>query len=208
MANDDWYRNTEWNERISKAFFDRLARARSQRDQYLVIQALTLSSCFPKAAIELVDTYFETRKDDFDDVRALLAKAEAYRALGELPEAIQAYKDTMAREAEFPSHRTRTYLDLPYLIASEGIRGEYEFALKLLSKGLDDLAFPVDMFLWRAANALIADDLGQTDLAIDHAKRAIEIAEVKKSGFRYHQNVGLVGKEHEKVLKRLVALAA
>lgn len=29
------------------------------------------------------------------------------------------------------------------------------------------------------------------------AKKALDVAEVKNSGFRFHQDVGLVGKEHQ-----------
>ncbi len=156
--------------------FDKLSRARSQRDQYLVIQALTLTVRVPSATLELVDIYFDTRKDDFEDGRALLARAEAYLSMEKLPEAIQSYKDVLAREAEFPRYRTRTYLDLPYLIASRGVASEYEFALSVLADGLDDKAFPRDVFLWRAANALIASEQGRRDDSADHAKKAIEVA--------------------------------
>jgi len=208
MASNDWYRNTEWNSRIRETFFARLARARSQRDQYLAIQALTLAPRFPKSALELVNVYFETRRSDFHDARALLAKAEAFRSMEEIPKAINAYKDVLVKEAELPHFKTRTCFDLPYLIATNGIVSEYGFALEILADGLDELAFPVDVFLWHAANALMAFDEGRRDEAAEHAIKAIEAAEVKKSGFRFHKNVGLIGKDHLDVTKRLAAIAA
>ena len=55
MAATDWFRNTDWNAENEKAFFEKLARSRTQRDQYLVIQALTLSKSHPQAALQLID---------------------------------------------------------------------------------------------------------------------------------------------------------
>ncbi len=63
------------NESIEENFYSKLKRARSQRDQYLAIQALTLADDHPRTSLRLLDEYFVSRKDEFDDVRALLAKA-------------------------------------------------------------------------------------------------------------------------------------
>ncbi|KZN48590.1 hypothetical protein N475_06060 [Pseudoalteromonas luteoviolacea DSM 6061] len=35
------------------------------------------------------------------------------------------------------------------------------------------------------------------------ANKALHAAKVKRSGFRFHQEIGLVGKEYEKTIKRL-----
>jgi hypothetical protein len=139
---------------------------------------------------------------------AYLAKAEAYTAMELMPQTIQAYKEVLAREAEFPKHRTQAYLELPYLIASKGVSSEYDFALSTLADRIDDITFPVDLFMWHAANALIAFGQGRRGDAADQAKKAVDVAEVKKSGFRYHQNVGLVSKKHQSVLKKLIELAS
>jgi len=42
MTATDWFRNREWNAEIEKDFLAQLARSRTQSDQYLVIQALTI----------------------------------------------------------------------------------------------------------------------------------------------------------------------
>jgi len=81
---DDWYRNEAWNPDIEKAFFEKLSRARSQRDQYLAIQAIELAPHLPHAALKLVDHYFETRKSDSDYLQVLLAKVFAYEALKDI----------------------------------------------------------------------------------------------------------------------------
>lgn len=208
MSKEDWYRNTDWNDGIEKSFFDKLSRARSQRDQYLAIQASTLAGHKPETALRLIDHYFETRKSDFDDVLALCARAEAYRSQNNITKAVEAYKDVFSREGELPGHRTRTYLDLPYFVACQELSAEYEFALSVLAKGLDIVAFPVDRFLWHASQALILSAQGADAEASQHARKALEAAQVRKSGFRFHQDVGLVGKEHQTIIKKLVRLAA
>lgn len=196
MSSDDWYRNKNWNAAIEEHFYSKLKRARAQRDQYLVIQALTLADNHPEVSLRLVDEYFESRKDKFDDVRALLAKANARRALSDLDGCISAFKEVLEREREFPNHQTGVYLDYPYLVATEKIESEYGNALGVLNEHVDRLAFPLDHYMWHASKALINSDGSE-------AQKALEAAKVKKSGFRFHQDVGLVGKEHEKTIKHL-----
>ncbi|MEW5251818.1 hypothetical protein [Microbulbifer discodermiae] len=132
MSSDDWYRNKDWNESIEEHFYSKLKRARTQRDQYLVIQALTLADKHPKVTLRLVNEYFESRKDQFDDVRALLAKANAYFALSDLERCIAAFKEVLGREREFSKHQTGVYLDYPYLVATRKMEHEYVNVIDVL----------------------------------------------------------------------------
>lgn len=200
MAAIDWYRNKGWSEEIEKGFFEKLKRARSQRDQYLVIQALTLVKHRPDVSLRLVDMYFDSRRDDFEDMRALLARAEAYLEQDNIDKAMAAFRSVLAREEEFPNHLSGTYVNYPYIVATRGIKSEYENALNVLKKHVDRLAFPLDIFKWYATKALIENDRKS-------ALRALEAAEVKYSGFRFHQNVGLVGIEHADTIKQLCKIS-
>jgi len=193
---DDWYRNHNWNSEIESQFFEKLSRSRSQRDQYLVIQALSLTSTFPEISIQLVSEFFKTRKDDFEDVRALLAKTNALLNLNRIDEAIEAYRAVLKREEEFPKHQTTAYIDYPYFVATHNIESEYSNALSVLEKHFDRLMFPADCYKWYAAKALIENNS-------DYASKALDAAEVKRSGFRFHQSIGLVGKEHADTIERL-----
>lgn len=200
MSSDDWYRNKDWNESIAEQFYLKLKRARSQRDQYLVIQALTLSEKHPKISLRLVDEYFESRKDQFDDVRALLARANSFIALSDIERCIATFKEVLERERDFPNHQTGVYLDYPYLVATKKIENEYSDALDVLNEHFDRLTFPLDHYKWHASKALINNDGTE-------AQKALEAAKVKTSGFRFHQDVGLVGKEHEKTIKHLCKIS-
>lgn len=208
MARDDWFRNKSWNGRIEKKFFEKLSRARSQRDQYLAIQAITVAPRNPEVAIRLVDHYFETRKDDFHDVRALLAKVDAQKKIGDMAGVVATYKEILAREAEFPWHKTTACVAFAYLVSTEKLEKEYDYAVAVLDESRDDIAFPLDRFMWHASYALISSARGQEAVAKGHAVKAVAAAEAKKSGFRYHQNLGLVGKEHRPVVKTLIHLAS
>ncbi len=208
MSRDDWFRNKTWNPKIEKTFFEKLARARSQRDQYLAVQAIELAPHKPRVALKLIDHYFETRKNDFDDARALLAKVNAQMALHNEVEAVSTYKELLAREAEFPNSTTNAYVDYPYLVATRKFEDEYDSALEVLVTRKDDLAFPIRRFKWHASLALILSHRGNESEAREHARQAVEAAEAKKSRFRYHRDLGLVGKEHKSVVKRLIRMAA
>ena len=212
MSNQEWFRNQSWNSKIEKAFFEKLSRARSQRDQYLAIQALELAPHDPNAALALVDHYFETREDDFHDITVLSARADASEALGDTNGLVAAYKAILAREAEEPGHRTlMTWLMFPYLVASEGLEDEYDLAKEILNSRIegnrDGLElFPLAKFYWHASHALLASRQGDCELAKKHAVAAMDSAQATRSGARYHPNMGLVGNQHQPVIDRLAEL--
>jgi tetratricopeptide (TPR) repeat protein len=200
VSSDDWYRNKEWSDEIEENFYSKLKRARSQRDQYMVIQALSLTDTYPEVALRLVEEYFDSRTNPFDDVRALLARANAYISLEDFNNAIAAYRAILARENELPNHQTGAYLDYPYLVATQQIKGEYENAVNVLNEHAGRLALPLDYFKWYASFALINQDGS-------YASKALDAAKVKRSGFRFHQVIGLVGKKYEKTIKQLCKIS-
>lgn len=204
----DWFRQEEWNDKIEQEFFAKLARARAQRDQYLVIQALTISKLVPTVALRLADLYFDTQKDNFEDVRALSSKADAYLALGQTERAIEAMKDILAIERTRPSHKTTMHVDYPFLVATQYISSEYHHALAVLNERKSDLTLPFDKFKWHAAKSLIHHSLREFDDSRMHAALALNAANVTTSGFRYHQDVGLVGDEYRDTVESLRQICA
>ena len=196
MAEHDWFRCENWNANVEELFFSKLQRARTQRDQYLVIQALTISRKHPDVALRLVEHYFSTKKSDFEDLRALLAKADAFTAKDLIAEAIETYKAVLSLEKEKPNQRSRAFVDLPYLVASRQVVDEYSFALSVLKERSKDVVFPVDLFVWHASLSLILEATGEQQAAVTHAGKALDAAQVKKSGFRFHSKLGLVGAQY------------
>lgn len=192
----DWYRNKEWSNRIENDFFAKLARAQTQKFQYVVIQAGILAKKYPEVAIRLIEFYFQSRINKFFDANALTSKATAYISLGEIDKALEAYRETLEREEEFPNLQSGAYMEYPYFVATRGIESEYDYALHVLNKNSDRPAFPLDMFIWYASKAIIEN-------SSKYANKALEAAQIKKSGLLYHQNLGLVGKEHKSTIKLL-----
>jgi tetratricopeptide (TPR) repeat protein len=161
-----------------------------------------LARSHPEVALDLLDRYFSL-KDDFDHAQAHVDRATALLALGRVHEAIESYNAALTREAEFPNLQTRAYLDLPYLIATRGIREEYGHAMRLLEKHKGRLMFPVDHFLWHSAVALIAAENHDADAARAHARYALDAAVLENSGFRYHPTVGLVTEQYNSLIQKL-----
>jgi tetratricopeptide (TPR) repeat protein len=203
----DWFRNTTWDDAIEKVFNKKLRRAR-RKEQYLRIQACTLARSHPEVALKLLDRYFELH-DDFDHAQAHVDQATALLSLGRVDDALAAYEAALSREAVFPNLQTQAYIELPYIVATRGVREQYERVLELLCRHESRLMFPVDHFRWHTAHALItAATGGEAGAVRTHAERALEAASRDHSGFRYHPSVGLVTPQYESVVKKLEALCA
>ena len=199
MSADDWYRNEDWNQEIKDYFFLKLSRARSQRDQYIYIQAASVNKRHPKIALELAEYYFEIRTEKFHDLGVHLVKAYALLSLNKNEEAMLAYRAALKREKEYPNVQSSTYAEYPYVVAIREIKSEYKNAIKVLNENADKMVFPIEFYKWHASKALIERDGHE-------ASKALEAAEIKKSGFLRHQKLGLVTEEHRKVIKRLIKL--
>lgn len=197
----DWFRNKTWNEEIERTFDEKLLRAR-KKEQYLRIQASTIARLYPEVALRLLDRYFRL-PDNFDHAQAHVDRATAFLALARVNEAVESYEAALLREAAFPNLQTKAWLDLPYLIATLGIRERYGRAVSLLQTYEARIMFPVDRFRWHAALALIAEANGDIRLAKTNAERALEAAAVDHSGFRFHASVGLVTGKYDDVIKKL-----
>jgi len=205
MSSDDWYRNAEWNEEIAERFEAKLKRAR-RKAQYLRIQACSLARSEPRVALQLLDRYFELG-DDFDHAQAYVDRATAYRSLGQLENAVKSYEQALHREAEFPNLQTQAYLDLPFLIATSPVPERFDQAHALLDQFPERLMFPVDVFRWNAAYALILAARSHASEASAYAQAALEAAAKDKSGFRYHQSLGLVGGRYPELVEELERIA-
>jgi hypothetical protein len=203
----DWFRNTTWSDAIEAEFFRRLAHARSQRDQYIVIQAVMLARERPEVTLRLVDFYFDTRTNSFDDVRALWARAQAFAAMRDFPAAAAIYRAVLANERVRPSHKTSAYLDYPFMVAVERLESEYDRALSVLEERKADVAFPIGRFMWNAAYALILSDKGKSAEARPYAAAAVDAAQEQASEFRQHRQLGLVGPAHAPLIEQLAGLS-
>jgi hypothetical protein len=205
VAHDDWFRNAEWNSDIEAAFFAKLKRAKD-KSQYLRVQACTLAATHPRIALRLLDQYF-VMGDNFDAAQAHVDRATAFLSLGQVEDALTSYEAALSAEAKKPSYQTQASLDLPFIIACQGIVARYEQALDLLDRHQTRLSFPVEYFRWHTSRALISGAVGVTAEAKAQARLALAAAEKDHSGFRYHPSVGLVSDSYQQIRQRLSSLA-
>jgi tetratricopeptide (TPR) repeat protein len=206
VSSKNWYRNEEWSEEIESRFFEKLKRARRKK-QYLRIQACTIASTEPDVALSLLEQYFELN-DDFDHAQAYCDMATAYIAKDEIDNAINSYGKALERESKFPNLKTDAYILYPLLIVENKLTKLYQSASEVLDEHQERLIFPVDHFRWHAAKAIISAESGNNEQAANHAGQAFDAAQIKKSGFRFHQNLGLVGKEYKGMVNELRAIYA
>ncbi|MCO7224129.1 M48 family metallopeptidase [Pleionea sp. CnH1-48] len=206
MGREDWYRNLEWNDDIETQFFQKLNRARDKA-QYLRIQASILAQKKPDISLNLLEQYFALN-DDFGNAPAYCDMASAFLAKGEVDKSIESYGKALAREEEFPNILTGAYLLYPLTIAENKRANLYQQAIDVLDKHLSRLTFPVEYFQWNAAKAIIAAEYGDKEQASKYVESAFDAAEIKKSGFRYHQSLGLVGEEYKALIKELRSISS
>lgn len=206
MGRDDWYRNDDWNPDIEAAFFGRLKKSRSERAQYLKIQAQYLTTTHPEVALSLIQRYFETG-DDFLIAPAHVIEAEACKTLGLIDEAIESYRLALKQEEVFPYVQTSANVDLALLIAKQGRKKLYTLAAGLLQRSEPGVPFHRLEFESQAALALMARDEGNHEAAAEHASIALEHAKSTNSGLRYHPTVGLVGDAETELRKELESMA-
>jgi len=203
----DWYRYEEWDDKIEREFFARLNRARSQRDQYLAIQALTLAETHPEVSIRLAQHYFKTRTGDFNDSRVLAAQGNAYRALGNTRDALASYQAALDRQREFPNLVAVSGTAVAYYIATEKLSDQYELALSLLENESEGSIWPVTVFSWNAAMALLLSAKGNTDVARRYSLGALEAASVSKTELSYHPELGTVEESFAPIIEQLKKIA-
>ena len=173
----EWYRNTDWNGEIEAMFFAKLDKARSQRDQYIVLQAHHLSQSHPKTALKLIEFYFETRTEDFHDGRANRVAAAAQFALGGYVEALDNYLKLLKGQEAKEDIYVGSPLEFAFLTARFRSHTHYVFALEqLASFEQPSQKEPEPRFRYCAASALITSETGSDPVnSLAMARAALDL---------------------------------
>ncbi len=209
MADDDWYRRTEWTESDREAFLVRLKRSRTRYDkaQYLRIQAGYLGAIHPSAALELLHMVVEEFPEPGQLAQAHLQIALCRLRLGDPDAALAEFRRALEQESSYPQALTNAFLDFATFAIARERRDLYEEVARVLREREKRLLFPVDHYRFHAALAVVTEAAGDARDAALHARLALATAELKHSGFRYHPAVGLVGEQDEALQRRLTTLA-
>jgi tetratricopeptide (TPR) repeat protein len=208
----DWYRKTTWSSRDAEDFERHLARSRSQRAQYIKIQAQTLAGTgqvqVADAAIQLAHRYLEEDPRGFFEVRAHLTVAEASGTKGDVSAALQAYRNAVHAEARNHGVRCCAYLEFAWFVATRGLIEAFDDVLNAMkSRQETDLVFPIAQYKYFAALALISNELKNREHARRMAQNALE-AEARVAPFSRHKHVGVVEGIDGDIQKRIRRLAA
>jgi tetratricopeptide (TPR) repeat protein len=204
MAKDDWFRNEKWNREIEQHFFEKLRRARD-KSQYLRIQAGYLAERFPKVTLELLEKYFALG-EHLDWAQAYVDAARAHMSLGETDKAISSLRKALKREQAFPNVKTDAWSEFALLVAGRGMQAHFDEVLDVLRENTRFI-FPVDVFKWNAAFAMISASVGDRQAAREHALKALDATRMNHSGFRYHPKAGLVDQRYASIKERLTEIA-
>lgn len=212
MSRDDWYRQTEWSQEKSAAFFDRLARSGTSlhRAQYLRIQASTLADTGTPGnigvALELVTRLLQEYPKEFDIPLAHLQAAGCHDALGNVDAAIHHFEAGIATLETRPNLETGVALEYAWFIVRHALVDRYPRALSVLASVRT--VFPCQRFRESATRALLADHYGERAAAQASARAALDAAALKQSPFHRHPTVGLVTAGDRAWLERLTELAS
>lgn len=204
----DWYRRTSWTPDDEQDFFARLARSRTRcnKSQYLRIQAVHLAGTgdprYLEAALSLMDMLIRDYPEPSELACAYWHRARWYERLDQLDEAMVAYREALKAQEQYPQVKTGAALDFAWFIATRRMRLLYAEALRLVESPEPSL-FPVDVFRSEAIRAMLAADRGDRASAARFAQAALESAQLKDSGFRYHKTIGLVGQDYKDVVQQL-----
>lgn len=207
----DWYRRSTWSAADACDFEQRLSRSRSQRAQYLHIQAGHLAeTCKARLAgpaIALASRCLEEDPNGFFEVSAHLTIAKANGTLGNKVGALEAYRAAVKAEARQPG-RYCAYLEYAWFAVTNDLTdafGDVLDAMESMEEG--DLAFPIAQYKYFASLALISNELGDVANARRMARNAVE-AETRAAPFARHKDLGIVRNVEPAIQKLIRRLAA
>ncbi|MBN2448116.1 MAG: hypothetical protein JXO22_15405 [Phycisphaerae bacterium] len=161
-----------------------------------------LAESYPRVALDLLERFFDLG-ETFDLAQAYCDKATALLTLRDIAGAIESYEAALRREDAYPQVQTNAYLALACLIVRQRLTARYAQALELLQQHRDNLLFPVQVFCWNSVLAIVMDERGEQERAVEAANVAIDAASQTHSGLSRHANLGLVDERGADLLKRV-----
>jgi len=211
---DDWFRRKTWTPQDREEFFARLRRSRGAfyKAQYARIQAYELLTTRTpdayRAALELLDMILGEWRESSQLASVYDHRAECFLGLGDVPLAVDSYRQVFQTQRVHKSWLTNAHLDFGWLVATTPLPDLYDEALAVLGEFSHGMGFPVNRYRASTIHALILDARGQREQAQGYARNALQEEAARHSGFRYHATLGLVDSPDERVHERLQILAA
>ncbi|WP_260482685.1 hypothetical protein [Sphingomicrobium flavum] len=174
MASDDWYRQTVWTGEGAAIFEEKLAKSRTQKAQYLTIQANLIWPHHPEVALELADRAQAESEAGFIDPRIEMARAFANLQLGNVEAVLDHYRAAMERQAQQGGIFTSAALDLCFVAAMFEVEDAYDEALAILEKFSGSPLVNTNAQALGAKALILAAIGGADDQAREYARKALD----------------------------------
>jgi hypothetical protein len=220
LASRDWFRSETWNAQIEAEFEKRLGRSRTRfnKAQYLKIQGLTILASSETKAQEKGVQLLSRVVSDYPDQRTEVAHtheilANYYKHAKNFAAAEAEYREVLVYYAVTPSRTNTTgladisFVELILEASAASHYSEAETLLRALSeKARKHVMFNSDVFRYHAAFARLLSRNGKAGEAAQHARFALNAAQLRSPQFPRHPTVGLP-KPTQAVLKELKGIA-
>jgi tetratricopeptide (TPR) repeat protein len=218
MGQDDWYRNTTWDQERSELFETKLKRSRGayNKAQYLRIQASYLLDSTDKelqnVGLKLMERLIEDfPSEDFSTVFGKEQLGDYFFANGDYKKAENYYREVADHYKKNNRGGTSGVADIKLVntILELDLRDQFDIAYKLLAVDFEktggSLSLNDDRFFYTRVIAELCDKLGKRDEARQYADKALEIAKKIEPQFNRHKTAGVVRTDKE-TLDRLVKI--
>jgi len=219
MGRDDWYRNESWNSEIEEAFEAKLKRCRSQKSQYLLIQASYLLCSKDKTTINaglcMMERFFNEYPNEISDrIRAWQFLGDYYMRSKDYSNAEIYFQKILdyCRTKKFYSFDRQTELKIAEIILITDQTQRFDEAYMILqnfpSIGPERTFFNNQLFYYHDLAARLCFTMKKLSEAKQHALKAIELAQIKEPQLPRHPTVGLVdaSKKQINVLKQIAKI--
>jgi hypothetical protein len=213
MANDDWYRQTTWDDEIEADFEARLKRSRGafNKAQYLRIQASYLLDSSDKKNQSVGLTLMERLIKDFptEEFSVIFGQEQlggfylGNKAYKEAEDFFRVVTDYYRNKKSRSGTSALADLKLAETILRSNQMEKFEEAYQLvIDYPVSELTFNDNKFYYAELRTQICDAMNKKAEAKEFAKTAIELSKITKPQFSRHKTVGLV-KVSERQLRTL-----
>jgi hypothetical protein len=219
MSKEDWYRNTDWNDKIEFEFESRLKRSRGNyhKAQYLRIQASYLLNSeinnlqekgvefMERVIMDYPEEKFSTihgneQLGDFYLKKDSFEKAEKYFRIvtdyyyAETRSGTTGLADLKLCETILKSKQSNKYQEI------------YQMATEKFKETGGRLMMNSDKFYYADLMANLCYEMEKVNKASEFAESALELSKIAEPQFNRHKNIGLIKAEKEQLerLKRIM----
>jgi tetratricopeptide (TPR) repeat protein len=160
-----------------------------------------------RSTLELLDHMLDAYPQSSELAAAHWCRADCLAGLGQLDEAFEALRTSLATERDAPNWRTTAYLTFGWLAIRHRRTDLYDEALAALDEFGGRELLPRQQYEAAAIRALVFEAKGDHHDAASSARRALDAAAKTDSGLRYHKHLGLVVERDPRIHRELERLA-